>query len=268
MINIQPFKLNPIGLGTNRITNVKEAHDLLRFAVDQGINFIDTANVYQDGESELSIKQALFPYQKNLCIATKAGFKKESQTVYTPEGDPKKLRENLEKSLKRLQLDRIDLFQLHRIDPNVPLEESVGGLKDLQDEGKIRHIGLSEVTVEQIKRAQAIAPIVSVQNRYNVFERNYEDVVNFCENEKIVFIPFFPLGSARNLIPVEKMKILEQVASNHKATAQQVALAWLLNRSSFMLPIPGTLSKQHLSENLSAQSISLSKNEIEMIGKK
>jgi pyridoxine 4-dehydrogenase len=264
-IQLENFTLLRMGLGTNRIRNSSEAHELLRFACEQGINFYDTANIYQDGESELSIAVALKPYSKHLCITTKGGFKKQPSGVYKPEGHPLKLKQNLEASLVHLGLDKIDLYQLHRIDPEVPMEESLGALKELQIEGKIRHIGLSEVSVLQLKKAQSIVQVVSVQNRYNVFERDHDAVIDYCTEEGIVFIPFFPLGSSRHLFPESMMQVLNIIAKQYNHTPQQVALAWLLNRSPYILPIPGTLSKQHVLDNIAALFLELSSQDLKKI---
>jgi pyridoxine 4-dehydrogenase len=254
-----------MGLGTNRITNSPEAHDLLRSAFKLGINFFDTANIYQDGESELSIAAALKPYAKHLCITTKGGFKKYGVGIYKPEGHPDKLKQNLEESLLRLQLNQIDLYQLHRVDPSIPIEDSLGALKDLQTEGKIRYFGLSEVSIPQIEKAQSIINVMTVQNHYNLFERNNDDVVDYCQQQGIIFIPFFPLGSARHLFSDHLMQTLGSIAKRYHSTSQQIALAWLFKRSSFILPIPGTLSRQHLVDNMSALSIELSPFDLEKL---
>lgn len=256
-ISLKSFQLFPIGLGTNRITNTKEARELLGFARDQGINFFDTANIYQDGDSECAIARALHPYAQHLCIATKGGFKKNDDGSYVPEGHPEKLKQNVEDSLKRLQLSHIDLYQLHRIDPKVPLEDSLGMLKALQDMGKIRHIGLSDVSVAQIKQAETITQVASVQNRYNVFERKHEDVVAYCHEQGIIFIPFYPLGSPRHLFPEQGAQMLKLIAAQYQKTPEQVALAWALHRSPQILPIPGTLSKKHVLDNIAALTLEL-----------
>lgn len=264
-IILEPLTLFRLGLGTNRIKNVKEAHELLCFARDKGINFFDTANIYQDGESERGIAAALKPYAKHLCISTKGGFRKDGPGVYTPEGHPDKLKQNLEASLKRLDLDRIELYQLHRIDPNIPMEDSLGTLKDLQQAGKIGHVGLSEVSVTQIEQARRVMPIISIQNRYNVFERNHESVVDYCTQHSLIFLPFFPLGSSRHLFSEHVIQTLKTIGAHYGASPEQVALAWLLHRSPYMLPIPGTLSKQHLSDNIAAASLSLSASHLNTI---
>lgn len=261
-MSLEPFTLLRMGLGTNRITNTKEAHELLRFACDKGINFFDTANIYQDGESELALAKALKPYAKHLCITTKGGYKKHAPGVYKPEGHPERLKQNLEASLGRLELEHIDLYQLHRIDPEIPLEDSLGMLKDLQLQGKIRNLGLSEVSVAQLEQVLSIVPIVSVQNRYNVLERNHEEVVNYCEKHDLLFIPFFPLGSSRHLLPQALVQLLQRIAKQYGKTHQQIALSWLLHRSPQMLPIPGTLSKQHLLDNIAALTVELSAEDL------
>ncbi|OBZ16152.1 hypothetical protein A8L34_27355 [Bacillus sp. FJAT-27264] len=250
-ISIGDFTVNRIGLGTNRITDTPDAHNLLKRALELGTNFIDTAYIYADGESEKGIASALAPYGNGLLVATKGGANGN---------DPQQLRGELEESLKRLNVDRIDLYQLHRVDANIPLEETIQLLKSFQDEGLIKHIGLSEVTVEQLQLALKIAPIVSVQNEYNVFNRKYEDLVNFCTEHQIVFIPWFPLGGLYG----DTAKVEEKVADISRklnATTQQVALKWLLQRSPIILPIPGTLSPAHLEDNLRAANLELSEED-------
>jgi aryl-alcohol dehydrogenase-like predicted oxidoreductase len=254
-IQIGDLPVNRLGLGTNRITDTEEAHQLLEEAVRLGVNFIDTAHRYQEGASETAIGNALAPYGNGLIIATKGGW-----------GDtpPDQLAGLVEESLRRLQTKRIDLYQLHRVNPSVPIEESVAALKDLQDEGKIRHIGLSEVTIEQLERARAMAPIVSVQNEYNVAVRQHEALVDYCTNENIIFIPWFPLGGlSGDTVKVERLVV--EVAKKYQATTQQIALAWLLKRSPMILPIPGTLSIQHLKDNLRAATIRLNDEDYERL---
>ncbi|MEJ0072616.1 MAG: aldo/keto reductase [Candidatus Saccharibacteria bacterium] len=250
-ITFGDLTVNRLGLGTNRVTDTPENRQLLQVAVDLGVNFIDTAFRYAGGASETTIGNTLAPYGNGLVIATKGGL------ADGPDGRPENLRANLETSLKRLKTDSIELYQLHRVDPNVPLEDSVGELKRMQDEGKIRHIGLSEVDVDQLQRAQKIAAIVSVQNEYNVMVRKYEDLVDYCEAQGIAFIPWFPLGGLSG--GAEKVEaLLQDMAAKYDATAQQIALAWLLKRSPVMLPIPGTLSVDHLKSNLASAGIRLS----------
>jgi pyridoxine 4-dehydrogenase len=240
---------NRIGLGTNRITDTPDAHYILKSAVELGINFIDTAHVYASGESEVSIGNTLAPYSNGLVIATKGGMGRGAS--------PQQLRRELEESLRKLKTDCIDLYQLHRVDANTPLEESMEALKSFQKEGLIRHIGLSEVTVEQLQRALQVAPVVSVQNQYNVVDRQYEAVVDFCTRRKIVFIPWSPLGGLRGGASVVEQHVAA-IAHNLEVSPRQVALKWLLQRSPMMLPIPGTLSLAHLEENLRTSTIELS----------
>lgn len=233
---------------------------LVRRAVELGVNFIDTADSYGPGTSEEVIAEALHPYPDGLVIGTKAGQSRPSRTEWRPLGRPEYLRQQAELSLRRLRVDRIDLFQLHRIDPQVPADEQFGALKRLQDEGKIRHIGLSEVTVAQLEQARAQIEVVSVQNRYNLsYREEYEDVLEYCERERIAFIPWVPIASgalAREDGP------LGRVARRLGATPAQVALAWLLHRSPVMVPIPGTRSIAHLEENVAAASLSLSGDQL------
>jgi pyridoxine 4-dehydrogenase len=250
-----------LGLGTNRITDSPEAHALLNRALELGVNFIDTARRYGQGASEVAIGNALAPLQnhKGLLIATKGGL-----TVDGPAGSPMTLRKNLEESLQALKTDRIDLYQLHRIDPNVPLEESISALKDFQKEGKIRHIGLSEVTIAQLQAAQKIVPIVSVQNEYNVLKRQHEDIVDYCSEHEIVFIPWFPLGGLTGGAEEVEARLAE-LAEKYEATAQQIALAWLLKRSPIIAPIPGTLSQDHLEANLQSATIQLTEEDYDRL---
>jgi aryl-alcohol dehydrogenase-like predicted oxidoreductase len=251
-ITIGDITVNRLGLGTNRITDTPAAHELLKRAVELGVNFIDTARRYGSGASETGIGNALAPYAPGVVVASKCGY-----NFTGTDGSPEALRKDLEESLRRLKTDCIDLYQLHRVDPNVPLEESVGALKDFQSEGKLRHIGLSEVSVEQLQQAQQVATIVSVQNEYNVLVRRYEALVDYCTEQGVVFIPWFPLGGLSG--GSERVEDeLREVAAKYNATPQQLALAWLLKRSPMMLPIPGTLSIAHLEENLAAGAIHLS----------
>jgi len=258
-LRIGEFDVNRLGLGTNRITDVPEAYELLKQAVEWGVDFIDTAHRYGSGASEIGIGNALAPYPEGLVVTTKGGFDYEG-----PDGSADTLRRHLEESLQRLKTDHIDLYQLHRVDPNVPLEESVAALKAFQHEGKIRHIGLSEVTIEELKRAQKIAPIVSVQNEYNVLVRTHEALVDYCTEQGIAFIPWFPLGGLDG--GLEKVeRLLQDLARKYKASAPQISLAWLLKRSPIMLPIPGTLSVEHLKSNLEAANIELSEEDYQQL---
>lgn len=235
---------------------------VLQRAVELGINFIDTADSYGPFVAELLIKRALHPYRDDLVIATKAGFTRQGPHQWTPVGRPEYLRQQVELSLRHLGVDRIDLLQLHRIDPQVPVADQVGELSDLQEEGKIRHIGLSEVSVAEIEEASRTATIVSVQNLYNVANRKAEDVLTHCEKNEIGFIPWFPLATGKLAEPGGP---LAAIADDHDASASQLALAWLLRRSPVMLPIPGTRSVDHLEENTAAANIELTEKEFEAL---
>lgn len=260
--------VNRLGFGAMRITgegiwgepeDSEEARRVLKRAVELDINFIDTADSYGPEVSERLIGETLYPYPDGLVIATKAGLLRDGPGQWRPDGRPEHLREACEGSLRRLKLDRIDLYQLHRIDPRVPAAESLGTLAELRDEGKIRHLGLSEVGVEEIRQAREIVPIASVQNRYNLTDRGSEDVLGFCEREGIGFIPWFPLAVGDLARPGGP---LDEVAARHDATPGQIALAWLLWRSPVMLPIPGTSSVAHLEENVAAASLELNEEEL------
>ncbi len=260
--------VNRLGFGAMRITgrgvwgepeDPEEARAVLRRAVELNINFIDTADSYGPEVSERLIGETLHPYPDGLVIATKAGLLRDGPGQWRPDGRPEHLREACEGSLRRLKLDRIDLYQLHRIDPRVPAEESLGALAELRDEGNIRHVGLSEVSVEEIRQAREIVPIASVQNRYNLTDRGSEDVLDFCEREGIGFIPWFPLAVGDLARPGGP---LDEIAARHDATPGQIALAWLLWRSPVMMPIPGTSSVAHLEENTAAASLELGEEEL------
>ncbi len=250
------LRVHRLGFGAMRITGKgiwgepkdrAEAVRVLRKAVELGINFIDTADSYGPSVSEEIIAEALHPYPKELVIATKAGLERPGPDQWVPNGKPAHLRQACEGSLQRLRMERIDLFQLHRIDDKVPAEDQLGTLKDLQAEGKIKHVGLSEVSAAQIEKARKIVPIVTVQNRYSVLDRGAEDVLEYCEREKIGFIPWFPLGAGQLSAAGSK---LAKTAEQAKITPSQLALAWLLRRSPVMLPIPGTSRVAHLEENV------------------
>jgi pyridoxine 4-dehydrogenase len=258
-----------LGFGTMRITgkgiwgqpaDQAEAVRVLRRAVELGINFIDTADSYGPGVSEEIIAEALYPYPANLVIATKGGFERPGPDRWVENGKRQHLRSACEGSLRRLRLDRIDLYQLHRIDPKVPTEDQLGALKDLQAEGKIRHIGLSEVSVQQIQHARTITPIVSVQNRYSLADRGSEDVLEYCEKEEIGFIPWFPLAASQLSSGDSPIR---RVAEQLTVTPSQVALAWLLSRSPVLLPIPGTSSVAHLEENVAAAGLKIDENKMQ-----
>ncbi len=261
-----------LGFGAMRITGKgvwgepkdhDEAIRVLRRAVELGINFIDTADSYGPEVSERLIAEALHPYPEGLVIATKAGFDRSGPDRWTMNGNPEHLRKACEGSLRRLKLDRIDLFQLHRIDPAFPAEDQLGTLKDLQAQRKIKHIGLSEVSVKEIQHARKIVPIVSVQNRYSVADRAAEDVLEYCEREKIGFIPWFPLGAGKLAGPGGK---LERTAAELKISTSQLALAWLLWRSPVMLPIPGTSKVNHLEENVATAAIKVDARKMQELG--
>jgi aryl-alcohol dehydrogenase-like predicted oxidoreductase len=256
-----------LGFGAMRLTgegiwgppkNRTEAIAVLRRAAELDVNFIDTADSYGPEVSEELIAEALFPYPTGLVIATKGGWNRPGPNQWTHDATPAHLRKAVEGSLKRLRLERIHLYQLHTPDPVVPFDDSVGTLAQLKQEGKIRLIGLSNVTQEHIERARRIVPIASVQNRYSFADREWDYVVDYCERNKIAFIPWFPLGAGR--IAGE---VLDEVARAHQATTHQVAIAWLLQRSPVMLPIPGTSSVKHLEENVAAASLRLTDEEYE-----
>jgi pyridoxine 4-dehydrogenase len=231
---------------------------VLRRAVELGVNLIDTSNAYGPEVNELQIAEALHPYPDGLVIATKGGLRRTSSGGWPEDGRPEKLREACEGSLRRLRLERIDVYQLHAPDPEVPIEESAGELARLRDEGKIRHVGLSNVSVDELERARRVVPVVSVQNRYSLSERSSEDVLEACERHGLAFLPWFPLASGSLARQGGK---LDRIAPRVGATPAQVALAWLLKRSRVALPIPGTSSLEHLEENVGARDVALSDEE-------
>jgi len=266
------LRIARLGFGAMRITGKgiwgpppdrPQAIQVLRSAVELGINFIDTADSYGPGVSEEIIAEALHPYPVGLVIATKGGFERPGPNRWVENGKPEHLKSACEGSLRRLRLDRIDLYQLHRIDPKVPAEDQLGALKDLQAQGKIRHIGLSEVSVRQIRHARTVVPVVSVQNRYSLTDRGSEDVLEYCEQEGIGFIPWFPLAAGK-LSGADSP--ISRVATRQKATPSQVALAWLLARSSVILPIPGTSNVEHLAENVAAAGLKLDAGAMQELG--
>jgi pyridoxine 4-dehydrogenase len=257
------LRVTRLGFGAMRITgdgvwgeptDRAEAIRVLRRAVELGINFIDTADSYGPGVSEEIIAEALHPYPTGLVIATKGGYVRPGPNQWVESGKPEHLRSACEGSLRRLRLERIDLYQLHRIDPKVPAEDQLGTLKDLQAQGKIKHIGLSEVSVKQIQHARTMVPIVSVQNRYSITDRGSEDILEYCEQEKLGFIPWFPLAAGRVSGSESPIGL---IAGRWKATPSQVALAWLLARSPVILPIPGTSKVEHLEENMAAAELKI-----------
>ena len=254
--------VNRLGFGAMRLTGEGiwgwpadrgNALKVLRRAFQLGVNLIDTADAYGPETSELLIAEALHPYPKDLVIATKGGLTRPGPGQWMPNGRPEYLTQCVEKSLKRLRLERIDLYQLHRIDPKVPMEESLGALKKMQEAGKIRHVGLSEVSPEEIERARKVLPIASAQNQYNIDKRRWEKTLTYCEKEGLGFMPWSPIGGNRGL----KDNALEAAAGGYPASVIQLALAWLLHRSPVMLPIPGTSSVAHLEENVAAAKLKL-----------
>jgi pyridoxine 4-dehydrogenase len=259
--------VNRLGFGAMRITGQgiwgwppdrQNALKILRRATELGVDLIDTADAYGPDTSELLIAEALHPYPKGLVIATKGGLTRPGPGQWVPNGRPEHLKQAVDGSLKRLRLERIDVYQLHSIDPKVPIEESLGALKQMQDAGKIRHVGLSNVDRGEIARARKIVPIVSVQNRYNIEDRSSEDVLAYCEKENLGFLPWFPIGGGGGLKPEHPLNV---AGKNHGVSVVQVALAWLLQRSRVMLPIPGTASLTHLEQNVAAASLKLSAEE-------
>jgi pyridoxine 4-dehydrogenase len=265
------LSVSRLGFGAMRLTgegiwgppkDQEGALAVLRSAVGLGVDFIDTADSYGPEVSEELIAEALFPYPAGLVIATKGGWRRPGPNQWTHDATPTHLREAVEGSLKRLRLDRIDVYQLHTPDPVVSFEDSVGTLAKMKEEGKIRLVALSNVTREHIERARKIVPIVSVQNRYSFADREWDYVVDYCETNGIAFIPWFPLGAGR-----VAGEALQKVAQAHKATPKQVALAWLLKRSPIMLPIPGTSSIKHLEENVAAAGLQLTDPEFESLSR-
>jgi aryl-alcohol dehydrogenase-like predicted oxidoreductase len=260
--------VNRLGFGAMRLTgrgiwgeppDLDTARAVLRRAVELGVNFIDTADSYGPEVSETLIAEALHPYPDDLVIATKGGLERSGPWRWPANGRPEHLREACEGSLRRLRLEQIPLYQFHRPDPAVPFEESVGALVALKEEGKIRHLGLSNVSEEQLRRAKRLTPIVSIQNRYNLGDRNSEPLVDLCEQEELAFLPWAPIQD------LDGNPAVRDVAARHDATARQVVLAWLLARSPAMLPIPGTGSVGHLEENIAAASIRLSAEEVDAL---
>jgi pyridoxine 4-dehydrogenase len=260
------LSVNRLGFGAMRLTGEgiwgwppdrDNALKVLRRAVELGANLIDTADAYGPETDELLIAEALYPYPKGLVIATKGGNTRPGPDQWVPDGRPEYLKQCVDKSLKRLKLQRIDLYQLHRVDPKVPMEDSLGALKEAQAAGKIRHIGLSEVSPEQVQRARKIVPIATVQNRYNITDRKWDDTLSYCEKEQIGFMPWAPVGGTRGM----SSAVLDQIAKDHGITIYQLGLAWLLHRSPVMLPIPGTSSLAHLEQNMAARNLKMTAQE-------
>ena len=262
--------VNRLGFGAMRLTGEgiwgwppdrENAKKVLQRAVALGVNFIDTADAYGPETNELLIAEALYPYPKGLVIATKGGHTRPGPNQWVPDGRPEYLARCVDNSLKRLKLQQIDLYQLHRIDPKVPVEESLGALKKAQDAGKIRHVGLSEVSVAEIEQAKKVMPIVSIQNQYNITDRDSEPALIYCQKEKIGFIPWAPIGGGRSPSLRKTGSALDAEAKRHNMSVVQLALAWLLQKSPVMLPIPGTSSLAHLEENMAAEKLQLSPEE-------
>ncbi|MEW6689331.1 MAG: aldo/keto reductase [Pseudomonadota bacterium] len=266
-IRIGELNVNRMGFGAMRVCGPQvwgppkdraAAHRVLRRAIELGVDFFDTADSYGPHVDEELIAEALHPYPKGLVIATKGGLLRPRPSAWDPDGRPEHLKRALEGSLKRLKLERIDLYQLHAPDPKVPFADSVGALADAQKAGKIRHIGVSNVTVKQLEQARKICPIVSVQNEYNYGERSSEDVLKACERLGIAFLPWYPLGAGEAL----KKEKIKAISKKTQASPAQVCLAWLLARSPVMLPIPGTASIAHLQENVAAAKLALSPQDL------
>jgi aryl-alcohol dehydrogenase-like predicted oxidoreductase len=243
--------VRPIGLGTNRLTNTAANVAFVRDAIDAGLQHVDTAYLYTSGESEQTIGAALDLPREGCAVATKGGYQ-------AGEGRPEVLRTHIDESLRRLRTDVIDLYYLHRVHPDTPLEESLATIREYHQAGRIKHVGISEVSIEQVERARSVVPIAAVQNRYNLADRAHDDVLDHCEREGIVFVPYFPLRG-------QDSAAVAEVAERRGLTTSQVVLAWLLHRSPAMLPIPGTLSLGHLRENLAALEIELTNDEFEAL---
>ena len=260
--------VNRLGFGAMRITgdgiwgepaDAERAKNALRRAVELGVNFIDTADSYGPDVSERLIAETLHPYPDDLVIATKGGLVRPGPGRWDADGRPEHLREALEGSLRRLRVDMIDLYQLHRPDPKVPLKESIGFLAEMKNEGKIRHVGISNATEDQLREAEQIVPIVSVQNRYNVVDRTSETMVDLCEQEELTFLPWAPIQEA------DEVEVITDAARNHGFTPRQIVLAWLLARSPQILPIPGSGSAEHVEANVAAAGIKLDQGEVAAI---
>jgi pyridoxine 4-dehydrogenase len=249
-LTVAGTEIGRIGLGTNRLTSTPGHHEFLREAVEAGIRMIDTAHVYSGGDSERAIGEALSPKADGLVVATKGG--------YSGRGSPEELRAQIEQSLESLRTDVIDLYYLHRVDPATPLEVSLGVIAEYRDAGRIKEVGVSAVSVEQVEAARRVVPIAAVQNHYNVADRDSDDVVDYCEENGIVFVPYYPLKG-------DGPPALEEVAESHGASPEQITLTWLLRRSPVTLPIPGTLSIEHLREDLAALEIELADEEFEAL---
>jgi pyridoxine 4-dehydrogenase len=251
MTRLGDTELTRIGVGTNRLTNTPEHVAFVKEAVGHGVQMFDTAHTYTGGQSEETIGAALSPVPDGCIVATKGGYQPGT-------GRPEMLRTQIETSLRRLRTDVIGLYYLHRVHPDTPIEDSVAAIAEYRDAGKIRHVGLSQVGIDQIERARAIVPIAAVQNQYNLSERGWDDVIDYCAREGIVFVPFFPLKGSGG-------RAIDDIADRHGATLSQIRLTWLLRRSPATLPIPGTLSLAHLKENLAALEIELADAEFDAL---
>lgn len=257
------LSVNRVGYGAMRLTGAgvwgdpddrEGAKGVLHKALDLGVNFIDTADAYGPETNENLIREALYPYPSDVLVATKGGHVRDDDKNWLTNGRPEHIKQSCEASLKRLGVEEIELYQFHRPDPDVPYEESIGAFAELKAEGKVRHVGISNVDVSQLEAARKVVPIATVQNRYNITERGADDLVDACERAGIAFLPYFPLATGDLAKPGGP---LDEIAGSHDATAGQVALAWLLHRSPVIVPIPGTSSVDHLKENVAAASISL-----------
>lgn len=269
---IGDLHINRLGYGSMQLTGKgvwgepedrENAVKVLRRATELGVNFIDTADSYGPFVAEELIAEALHPYGSDLVIATKAGLTRSGPDEWKPNGSPEHIRERIDSSLKRLKLEQIPLWQLHRIDKNVAVEETLKPVQEAVEAGKIKHVGLSEVTIDQIKQVREILPVVSVQNRYNLGDREWDNVVDFTAENDIAFIPWFPLASG----PDQMKEKVQSVAEKHNVTTAQIALAWLLKRSENIILIPGTKSTEHLEQNLKAKDIELSNEDFELLSK-
>jgi len=267
--------VNRMGFGAMRLTGEgiwgwppdrENARKVLKRALDLGVNLIDTADAYGPETDELLIAEALHPYPKGVVIATKGGITRPGPGRWVPDCRPERLAQCVDKSLQRLKVDRIDLYQLHTVDRKVPIEESLGAIKTARDAGKIRHVGLSNVDVKEIERAKTVVPIVSIQNRYNISDRDSEDVLKYCEKEKMGFLPWAPVGGSGRTA-LSKSNRLEEEAKRRNVTAVQLGLAWLLWKSPVILPIPGTSKIEHLEQNVAAAKIQLTPEDVNTIGK-
>jgi len=266
------LEINRMGYGAMQLTGTgvfgevadrENAKKVLQKAVEAGVNFIDTAEAYGPDTNETLIADALYPYKQGVIIATKGGFQRPGPNQWTPDGRPEFIRQNIEGSLQRLKVDTIDLWQLHRFDPKVPVEETLGPVVEAVKAGKIRYVGLSEVNIEQIERAEKVVPIVSVQNLYNLGNRQWEEIVDYTAKRNMAFIPWYPLASG----PDKLADKINRIAAKHGAVTSQIALAWLLKRSANILLIPGTKSIDHLVENIAASNIELTEEEFAELSK-